>query len=172
MLEIKEFSKETIYNVMLKQMLAMNYSRFRLVDLIKTNNPELYEEQGSIRFAEDYGLYEAKGLSRALDISLDGIDNLVKLLHVSHWAIFENCKIEKLTDTNCRMRIFGCSTQKAHQKQYGKYWECKTDTMAALKGFCKYAERNIEIKPVYTPTQVRPEHAPENMSCEWTFFIK
>ena len=171
MLEIDKLSKETVYNIMLKQLLAAYYHKFTLVNFIETHNPELSEGQEIMKLIEDYVAYEAKGLSGSLNIPLDSIDNLVKLLKVSHWAILESCEIEKLTDTSCRMRIIGCSTQKSADKWYGKEFKCATPTMAALRGFCRQSDKSIQINPVFSPFQDRPEGAPENVSCEWIFSI-
>ena len=116
MLEIENLSKDTVYTVMRELLYSFNYMWFLFEEVVKRMHPEGLESEEFMRLNEEFGLYEAKRLSRVIDCSAGGIDGMIELLKHSHWAVFENIEIKRITKKSFQMRTIKCSTQKAAKR--------------------------------------------------------
>lgn len=172
MLEIDRLSKDTVYNVMRELLYSLNYMWFQFEEWIKRNCPEGLESEGFRRLYEDFGSYEAKRLSKALDISGGGVDILTQFLKCSHWAVFENIEVKELTEKSFRMRTIECSAQRAAKRWGMEYYDCGLSGSIIRGGFFKEVNQNAKIQRIFTPPEIRPEGTPENVSCEWLISIK
>lgn len=171
MLEIEGLSKETVYNVMSALLYSLNYAWFQFEDLMRANCPEVLEGEEYRRFNEEFGSYEAKRLSSALDISGEGIDGLIQFLKHSHWAVFENIEVEKLTDKSFRMRTVDCSAQRATKRWGMEYYDCRNSGFLR-SAFFEAVDRNAKVQRIFAPPEIRPDGTPENVSCEWLISIE
>ena len=151
---------------------VMSWGWYVAEDLMVASHPEVLKSQEYLKVIEEYGSREAKGLAKALGISGDGIDSLIRLLQYSHWVVFERCEVEKLTEESCRMRIIDCSAQRAAKKGGIEYYECADGTLGCLRGFCGQINQEASVQPVFTPPEVGPKGIPENVSCEWVISIE
>jgi len=172
MLKIEDLSKESVYTVMRDLLYSLNYGWFMLEDLIRANHPELLKGEDYLKVNENVGSYEAKRLSKALDISGNSIDNLMQLVKYSHWAVFENIEIKKLTETSFRMRTIGCSAQGAIHKWGLEHYDCRLAGLRLRQGFFKGANKNAEVERIFSPPEARRAGIPDNVSCEWFISLK
>ena len=172
MLEIEELSKETVYNVMRELLYSLNYAWFMFEDMLKNKIPEAFESEEYRRLQEEFGSYEAQRLARVLDISAGGVDDLIRFLKHSHWAVFEEIQIEKLTEKSFKMRTLECSTQKAAKKWGIEYYNCGLTGALIRTGFYKKVNESAKVQRVFTPPDTRPGGTPENVSCEWLISIE
>jgi len=171
-LEIEGLSKDNVYNVMRELLYSFNYVWFLFEEAVKSKHPEELEGEEFRRLYKEFGSYQAKRLSRAIDISAGGIDALIQLLKHSHWAVFERIEVKKLTGESFRMRTIECSTQKAAKRWGMEYRACGPTGSLVRTGFFERANKNVKIQRVFTPPEIRPEGTPENVSCEWLISIE
>lgn len=172
MLEIAELRKDTVYNVMRGLLYSFNYGWFLLKEEIKKRYPEDYDSEEVGRLFEDYGSHAAERLSKVLDISDNGIDTLIHLLMHSHWAVFENVEVEKLTEKSFRMSIIDCTAQNAAKNWGMDYFNCWPSNFFVRKGFFRRINKNVKVQRIFSPPQTRPEGIPENISCDWLISIE
>ena len=170
MLEIEGLSKETVYNVMRELLYSFNYAFFKTEEWVKSKYPEGFEEFVSLY--EDFCSYQARRLSQVLDISGAGIDILIQLLKQSHWAVFENIEVEKLTDKSFKMRTTECSSQRAAKRWGAEYYDCGRIATIMRSGFFKEANPNAKVQQVFAPPEIVPEGTPGNVSCEWLISLE
>jgi hypothetical protein len=171
-LEIGGLSKDTVYHVMRELLYSFNYAWFLFEERVKSKHPEEFESEEFRRLYEEFGSYEAKRLSKVLDISRGGVDALIHLLKHSHWAVFENIEAEKLTEKSFRMRTIDCSAQKAAKKWMMEYYECGPTGLLLRRGFFRRVNESVKVQRIFTPPDTRPEGTPEDVSCEWLISIE
>ncbi|HEU65996.1 MAG TPA: hypothetical protein ENN57_04930 [Chloroflexi bacterium] len=167
MLNIRAIKKDTLYNVMLQQMYSLNYMWLRFEAFIGVKAPKAYRSEEYYQLMEDYGWEEARRLVKALGFPREEINDLARFLKYSHWAIFENIEIAKLTANSFRMRTLDCSAQSAAKKWGMEYYDCGTGGLRVRSGFFKGINPEAKVQRVFTPGEVRPEGTRVNASCEW-----
>jgi len=172
MLEIEGLSKGAVYDVMRELLYSLNYMLFRFEEWVRRRYPEEFEGEELPRLYEESGSYEAKRLSKALNISGGGVDTLIKLLKHSHWAVFENIEAIKLAEGSFTMRTIECSSQRAAKRWGMEYYDCRHTGSLVRNGFFKAINQSVKIQRVFTPPEIRPEGTPENVSCEWLISIE
>lgn len=172
MLEIEGLEKETVYNVMKELLYSFNYMWLQFEEWIKRRYPEDFEREDLRKIHEEFGSYQAKRLSKALNTSGGGVDALIELVKHSHWAVFENIELEKLTEKSLRMRTTECSSQRAAKRWGAEYYDCAVPASLVRRGFFKEANPNVKVQRVFTPPETGPEGTPENVSCEWLISIE
>lgn len=165
-------NKGSVYHVMRELLYSFNYAWFLFEERVKSKHPEEFKSEEFRRLYEQFGSYEAKRLSRALDISAGGVDALMHLLKHSHWAVFENIEATKMTEKSFRMRTIECSAQKAAKKWMMEYYECGPTGLLLRSGFFGRVNENVRVQRIFTPPDIRPEGTPENVSCEWLISIE
>lgn len=171
MINIERLSKDEVYNIMSELLYSFNYVWFMFEKFVKNKYPDAFESEEFLKLNEEFGAYEAKRVANALGISTGGIDNLIQLVKHSHWAVFENIEITKLTGNSFRMRTIECSTQKAARRWGMEYYDCGHTGFFARKGFYQYLNKNAKVQRIFTPPETNPEGTPENVSCEWLISI-
>jgi hypothetical protein len=171
MLEIDGLSKKKVYDVMRALLYSASYAWHTTESLVRAKHPELLKSEDYFKVNEDFGSYEAKRLSKALGISKDGIDDLIQLLKHSHWAVFENIQVKKLSESSFRMRTVGCSSQKTARKWGMEYYDCRLQGLRARSGFFQAVNKSARIERIFSPPELRPEGIPGNVSCEWLVSI-
>lgn len=171
MLEIDGLSKEKVYDVMRALLYSASYAWHTTEGLVRAQHPELLKSEDYFKVNEDFGSYEARRLSEALGISEDGIDGLIQLLKHSHWAVFENIKVKRLSESSFRMRTLGCSSQQTAKRWGMEYYDCRLQGLRARSGFFKAVNKNAKIERIFSPPEGRPEDIPDNVSCEWLVSI-
>ena len=145
MLEIEGLSREAVYNLMRELLYSLNYSLFRFEDWVRARYPEELEGEELQRLYKESGSYEAKRLCKALSISGGGADTLIHLLRHSHWAVFENIEVRKLTERSFIMRTIECSAQRAAQKWGTEYYDCRLTASLVRAGFFEAVNQNVNI---------------------------
>jgi hypothetical protein len=166
-LDIAELSKDTVYNLMKDLLYSFNYGWFLLKEEIKRRYPEDYDSEEIGRLFEDYGSQAAERLSKILGTSDNGIDALIQLLMHSHWAVFEDIKVEKLTEKSFKMRVVDCTAQSAAKNWGMHYFNCWPSNFFVRRGFFQKINKNVRVERIFSPPQTRPEGIPKNVSCEW-----
>jgi len=172
MLEIEGLSKDTVYNVMRELLYSFNYMWLQFEEWIKARYPGDFESEELRRIHREFGSYQAQRLCKALNISGAGVDAMIELVKHSHWAVFENIEVEKLTEQSFRMRTIECSSQRAAKRWGLEYYDCALSASLCRNGFFKEANHKAKIQRAFTPPETRPEGTPENVSCEWLISIE
>jgi len=173
MLEIEGLSKGTVYDVMRELLYSYNYMWLRVEEWVRRRYPEEFDGEEFPGLYKDFVSYEAKRLCKALKISGGGgVDTLIQLLKHSHWAVFENIEVTKLTERGFRMRTIECSLQRAESMGDGEYYDCRLTGLLLRNGFFKAINQSVKIQRVFTPPEIGPEGTPENVSCEWLISIE
>lgn len=172
MLEIEGLSKGAVYDLMTELLYSLNYMLIRFEEWVGRRYPEELEGEEFSTLYEECGSYEGERLSKALEVSGGGIDALIQLLEHSHWAVFENIEVTKLTEGSFRMRTIECSLQRAAKRWGREYYDCRLTGWLYRKGFFTAVNRNAKIQRVFTLPEIRPEGIPENVSCEWLISIE
>ena len=167
MVEIERLSKHIVYDVMRELLYSLNYLLFLFEDWVKTKHPEEFESEDFRRLYGEFGSYQAKRLSKALAISGGELDDLIELIKHSHWTIFENIEVEKLTEKSFRMRGIECSAQKAAKRWGMEYDDCRIRSSWFCSAFFKVANHNVKVQQVFARPEIGPEGIPDNVSCEW-----
>jgi len=172
MINIERLSKDQVYNIMSELLYSFNYVWFMFEKFVKDKYPDAFEGEEFQKLNEEFGQYEAKRVSRALDITTGGIEDLIRLVKHSHWAVFENIEITQLTEKSFRMRTIECSTQKAAKRWGMDFYDCGLPASFARTGFYQYLNKNAKVQRVFTPPEISPKGTPENVSCEWLISLE
>jgi hypothetical protein len=172
MLNIRAIKKDTLYNVMLQQLYALNYMWFRFEGFIRVRDPEARGSKEYYQLIEEYGSEEARRLVKALGFPRKEIKDLARFLKYSHWAIFENIEIAELTANSFRMRTLDCSAQSAAKRWGMKYYDCGTEGLRIRSGFFKGINPKAKVQRIFTPPEAGPEDIRENVSCEWLILLE
>jgi hypothetical protein len=172
MLEIEGLSKGAVYNLMTELLYSLNYMLVRFEEWLNGKYPEEFEGEEFPRLYKESGSYEGERLCKALKISAKGVDALIQVLKHSHWAVFENIEVTKLTERSFTMRTVECSLQGAAKRWGKEHYDCRLTGWLFRKGFFEAVNQNVNIQRVFTPAEIRPEGVPENVSCEWLISIE
>jgi len=167
MLNIRTVKKDTLYDVMLQQMYALNYVWMRLEGLMQQKAPDVYGSEQYYQLYEDYGSEEARRLVKALGFPREEIKDLAGFLKYSHWAIFENIEIVALTANSFRMRTLDCSAQSAAKRWGMEYYDCGSGGLRTRHGFFGGINPRAKVQRVFTPPEARPRGTRAIVSCEW-----
>ncbi|MBN2397473.1 MAG: hypothetical protein JXI32_03760 [Deltaproteobacteria bacterium] len=171
MFEIEDWSKDHVYEVMRELLYSFNYMWFVVEEWVKNTPPEELKPDAFLDFAEQFGSYEALRLARVSDPPGGEIDRFIYLLNRSHWAVFEDIEITKVSDTELRMRTLGCTSQKAARRWGMDYYACGQAGLKLREGFFRQINPKARVSRVFTPPDARPEGCPQEMSCEWRITI-
>jgi hypothetical protein len=172
MLKIRAIKKDTLYAVMLQQMYSLNYLWLMYEGFIQLKAPELYGSEQYYQLFEDYGSDEARRLVKALGFPREEINDLAKYLRYSHWAIFENIEIGKLTASSFRMRTLDCSAQHAAKKWGMQYYDCRNGGLRIRSGFFKGINAKAKVQRIFSPPEANPEDTRAIISCEWSVSLE
>jgi len=167
MLNIRTMKRDTLHDVMLQQMYALNYVWMRLEGLMQQKAPEVYGSEEYYQIYEAYGSEEARRLVKALGFPREKIEDLARFLGYSHWAIFENVEIAGLTANSFRMRTLDCSAQRAAKRWGLDYYDCAAGGLRIRNGFYKGINPEAKVQRIFTPPQAGPQGTPAIVSCEW-----
>ena len=167
MLEMENWSKERVHQVMLELLYSFNYGWFLMEEWIKEHCPEKMESGDFQAVAEAFGSYQAKRLEKTVDTGASGVDRLIAFLRHSHWSAFEEIELAKLSETELRMRTLNCTAQRAAAKWGMGHYECGEAGLRLRRGFIRQIEPEAQVSRVFTPPQARPEQTPQEASCEW-----
>lgn len=126
-----------------------------------------------VELFKDFGFREAKILVERSIVSGRDADSIVKALSLSHWALFENITLEKLSNNAVRMRTIDCSRQKYAMKKLGTTYPCKIVgfSQESRLGFVRAINPSAEVQCVFCPPDPKPANTPKNVSCEWIISI-
>lgn len=171
MFEIEEWSKDHVYEVMRELLYSFNYMWFVVEEWVKNTPPEALKANAFLDFSEQFGSYEVLRLAKVSDPPDGEIDRLIYFLRRSHWAVFEDIEVTKVSDSELRMRTLGCTSQKAARKWGMEYYECGQAGLRLREGFFREINPNAQVSRVFTPPDARPGGCPEAVSCEWRITI-
>jgi hypothetical protein len=129
--------------------------------------------QDFIDLFRDFGTKEAKILVDLSIVSGKDVDSIIKALSLSHWTLFENIKLKKLSDKTVRMRTINCSRQKYALRKWGIEYPCKNMkfSLEPRRGFVRTINPSAEVKCHLCPPDPKPTNTPKNVSCEWIICI-
>jgi len=175
MLEIEDWDKERVYQVMLELLYSFNYMWFLMEDWIKQNCPEKADSEAFHQISEDFGRYQAKRLEKIVEApdpeTEQKIDRLMQFLRHSHWFAFEDIALAKVSEKELRMRTRNCTAQKAAKKWGMQCYDCSQGGHRLRQGFFSHINPTASVTRVYTPPDERPADLPEEVSCEWRIRI-
>ena len=176
MIDIEHMDKKAVHDVMLDLLYSINVGWFKFETHLREiyssldRNPELIKLL--IQINEDFSRYEAKRLRKTLHIEGKDIDSIIEILKHSHWFVFENMQVEKLTDKRFRMRTIDCSVQKAVKKRGDEPYDCTLGgNLACRKGFFAEINDSATVKMIFAPPEPSPASADSHVSCEWEISI-
>jgi hypothetical protein len=172
MLEIENWSKEQVHTVMRELLFSFNYMWFLMEEWMKRNCPEKLESEDFQKLSEDFGSYEAQRLEKTVDETSKDVDRLVQFLKHSHWCVFEDIELTKLSDKRLRMRTLGCSAQKAAKKWGMDHYDCAKSALRLRKGFFARIDPTAQVAPAFTPPDQKPAGTPSEVTCEWIISIE
>ena len=172
MLNIRAIRKDTLHDLMLQQLYALNYMWIRFEYFIRANAPDAYMSDEYYQLYEDYGSEEARRLVKALGFPRDEIKDLARFLRYSHWAIFEDIEIAELTANSFRMRTLNCSAQRAAKKWGMEYYDCGAGGLRIRNGFFKGINHGANVDRIFSPPEATPEGRPTTASCEWLISLR
>ena len=171
MFEIEHWSKDHVYEVMRELLYSFNYMWFVVEEWVRKTPPDELNGEAFQEFSEQFGSYEAVRLARVSDPPEEAIDKIIYFLERSHWAVFEDIEITKISESELRMRTLGCTSQKAARKWGMEYYECGQAGLRLREGFFKEISPEARVTRVFTPPGSRPGGCPEDASCEWQITI-
>jgi hypothetical protein len=170
----KKLSKRELFEV-LKNMVQVYSSAWFKSEWIAIKKFGVDSFQAS-EFAElfkEFGAREAKILVDLSIVSGKDADSMIKALNLSHWALFENITLEKLSNNIIRMRTINCSRQNYVMKRLGMEYPCKNIGFPyeSRLGFVKAVNPSAKVQCIFCPPDPRPNGTPKNVSCEWIIHV-
>ena len=126
-----------------------------------------------LQLFRDFGFREAKKLVDLDIIKGSDAGSIIKGLSLSHWVLFENIELEKISSRSVRMRTLACSRQRYAQNQWGSEYPCKNldFSIESRIGFVKAINPRAEVKCVFCPPDPKPKGVNKKISCEWLINI-
>lgn len=170
-MELEKVSKEFVYNTMRELLFSFNYVWFKFEEWIKQKHPEEFKSEEFKRMYKEFGAYEARRLIKVLNISKGNLDELIVALQHSHWCIFENVELTKISENKFRMRTLNCSAQKAAKKWGKGHYDCRWVGLLLRTGFLKAINPKVNVQRIFTPPEKKPNNIPKDVSCEWIISI-
>jgi hypothetical protein len=171
MLPIENWNKERVHTVMRELLFSFNYMWFIMEDWVKRNCPEMIDSEDFQKLSDEFGRYEAHRLEKTVEASSTGVDRLVQFVHHSHWCVFEEIELAKLSDKRLRMRTLGCTAQKAAQKWGMPHYDCSRSALRLRRGFFGRVDPTARVERVFSPPDEKPAGTPDDASCEWIITI-
>jgi hypothetical protein len=170
----KKLSKRELFEV-LKNMVQVYSSAWFKSEWIAIKKFGVDSFQAS-EFAElfkEFGAREAKILVDLSIVSGKDADSMIKALNLSHWALFENITLERLSNNIIRMRTINCSRQNYVMKRLGMEYPCKNIGFPyeSRLGFVKAVNPSAKVQCIFCPPDPRPNGTPKNVSCEWIIHV-
>jgi hypothetical protein len=177
MIDIKHMDKKAVYDNMLDLLYSVNVGHFKLGSHLKEVYSSLDKTSEFNKLVTkvngDAGRYEAKRLRKTLGIKGTDIDSMIAVLEHSHWFVFENIQVTKLTDKRFIMRTIDCSTQKASKRRGDGYTDCTIGaSLSCRKAFFSEINKSAQVKKVFAPPEPRPSTIDGDVSCEWEISIE
>ncbi len=172
MFPIQEWTKDRVYNVMMELLYSFNYAWFPMEKFIRENFPEEIAQAGLFDLTDKFAANEAKLLEKSVEQESEGIDRLIGFLELSHWSLFEDFRITKLSDTRLRINTFGCTIQKAAKSWGMDYYDCTGVAYRARLSFLRYVNPKTTVTPSFLPSQKTGEPHSPGASCEWIVSIE
>jgi len=174
LLPFDELSRDKLFAVMknLVNTYSWGWLNSQLVATEKYGLDALLDEDFT-EFFRDFGSKQSRKLVELSIVSGTDIDSIIKGLQLSHWALFENIELTKLSDNIVRMRTIDCSRQRYIRTTWGTEYPCKNLKFSSESriGFVKEINPRAEVKCSFCPPDPRPKDIPVNVSCEWIISI-
>jgi hypothetical protein len=171
----ERLSKHELFQV-LKNMVQVYSSAWFKSEWIAVKNFgfNCFQDSEFAELFKEFGAKEAKILVELSIVSGKNADSIIKALNLSHWALFENITLEKLSEHTIRMRTINCSRQSYTMKKFGKAYPCKVVGFPheSRLGFVKAINSSAEVWCVFCPPDPRPGSVPLEVSCEWIINIR
>ncbi|MEM2975659.1 MAG: DUF6125 family protein [Candidatus Bathyarchaeia archaeon] len=170
----KKLSKHELFEVLKNMVLVYSSSWFKSEWIaVKKFGIENFQGKEFSELFKEFGAREAKILVERSIVTGKDADSIIKALKLSHWALFENITLKKLSVNMVRMRTIGCSRQKYAIKKLGAPYPCRDIGFPyeSRLGFVKTINPSAEVERIYCPPDERPIRLPENVSCEWIIRI-
>ena len=171
MLEIENWSKQQVHDVMQELLYSFNYMWFLMENWIEQQCPGKRDTEAFHQLGETFGSYEAKRLEKTVDPNIQGLDRLVAFLNHSHWRAFEDIELKPLSDRELRMRTRNCTAQKAAQKWGMDCYDCSQAGHRLRRGFFRQVNPAADVQRIHSPPDDRPEDLPDEVSCQWIISI-
>ncbi len=172
MLEIEKWEKDYVYRVMQALLYSFNYMWFLMEDWARENCPEKAGSESFDQLSQDFGAYQAKRLGKTIEAPAEGVEKMIQFVRHSHWCVFEDIELTKLSETELRMRTRNCTAQKAARRWGMPYYDCSRGGHRLRQGFYAHINPAARVTRVYTPPDERPADFPQEVSCEWRITIQ
>ncbi|MGB9714514.1 MAG: DUF6125 family protein [Candidatus Bathyarchaeales archaeon] len=170
----EKLSKRELFEVMKNMVHVYSSAWFKSQWIaMKKVDMDAFPAEDFIELFKDFGFREAKILVERSIVSGKDADSIIKALSLSHWALFENITLEKLSENAVRMRTINCSRQKYAVKKFGTEYPCKNVgfSQESRLGFVRAINPLATVECVFCPPDPKPANAPKNVSCEWIISI-
>jgi hypothetical protein len=169
-----ELSKDELFEVMKNLVHVYSSAWFKSERLaIEKYGSDAFLSKEFLDLFRNFGSKEANGLIELSVVSGTSIDSIIKAFQLSHWALFENIELTKLSDKIARMRTIDCSRQKYARRKWGTEYPCLNLAFSheSRKGFAQAINPQARVKCNFSPPNPRPQDISEHVSCEWTITI-
>lgn len=170
----KMLTKRELFEVLKNMVLVYSSAWFKSEWIaVKKFGFESFQGQEFADLFKEFGSREAKILVEHSILTGKDADAIIKALKLSHWALFENITLEKVSGNIVRMRTINCSRQNYSMKKLGITYPCRDIGFPyeSRLGFVKAINPSAEVERVFCPPDERPTGLPENISCEWVIRI-
>ncbi|MGD8544644.1 MAG: DUF6125 family protein [Candidatus Bathyarchaeota archaeon] len=167
-------SKDELFEVMKNLSYAFNWGWLKSERLaIEKYGLAVFLSEEFLKVFREFGSRQSRKLLELSIITGTGVDSIIKALQLSHWGLFENIKLDKLSKNVARMRTIECSLQAYTQRKLGTEYPCRNLHFAlqSRKGFVQAINPKAEVTCNFSPPDTRLENIPKNVSCEWIITI-
>ena len=169
-----ELSKDELFEVMKNLAYTFNWGWLKSERLaIEKYGLDVFLSEEFLELFREFGSKQSRRLVQLSIISGTDMDSIIRGLQLSHWGLFENVKLDKLSQNVVRMRTIECSLQAYTKRKLGTEYPCRNLHFAlqSRKGFVKAINPKTEVKCNFSPPDTRPKNVPQNVSCEWIITI-
>ncbi len=169
-----ELSKDEMFEIMKNLAYTFNWGWLKSERLaIEKYGLDAFLGEEFLDIFREFGSRQSKRLMELSVISGTDSDSIIRGLKLSHWGLFEDIQLEKLSDNVVRMRTINCSLQTYSKRKFGTEYPCRHLHFAlqSRTGFVKAINPKAKVKCNFSPPDPRPKNVPENVSCEWIITI-
>lgn len=167
-MDIDNLDKQQIFTLMRRMISLTNYYALNLEELLE-ESAESSEKLRRIALESNqtFGRQEARGLIKMGLIKGKGLDAVGKALALSHWAVLEDLRINRVDPETLCFGVVNCSYMD-YMKKRNREFACEKYGLIIRKSFI----HEIEPRAVIYPKSFTGENNGVAYSCMWKITCK